>query len=55
MENDSYKREEPRVHLILFHRVWTPKRQKPVLTGDVSAETIQRYIEAKKVSNAQSL
>lgn len=48
MENDSYKRDEQKVYLILFHRVWTPKRQKPVLTGNVSAETIQRYIEAQK-------
>ena len=48
MENDSYQREEQKVYLILFHRVWTLKSQKPVLTGSVSAATIKRYIEAQK-------
>ena len=35
MEND-YQRDEHRVHLIVYHLVWTPKRRKPVLVGEVA-------------------
>jgi putative transposase len=38
MENNSYKRDEQRVYLIVYRLVWTPKRRKPVLTGDVARE-----------------
>ena len=37
MEND-YQRDEHRVHLIVYHLVWTPKRRKPVLTGTIAKE-----------------
>ncbi len=40
MENNrlSYQRDEHRVHLIVYHLVWTPKRRKAVLVSDVAAE-----------------
>lgn len=33
----DYVRDEHRVHLIVYHLVWTPKRRKPVLIGKVAA------------------
>ena len=42
----EYQRDEHRVHLIVYHLVWTPKRRKAVLTGPVAAEC-QRLIEQK--------
>ena len=38
MENSRYQRDEHRVYLILYHLVWTPKRRKPVLTGNVAKD-----------------
>ena len=35
MENNNYRRDEHRVYLINYHLVWTPKRRKPVPTGNV--------------------
>src|SRR5512146_2996171 len=32
----DYQRDEHRVHLIVYHLVWTPKRRKAVLVGDVA-------------------
>ena len=37
MENDD-QRDEHRVHLIVYHLVWTPKRRKPVLVGEIAAD-----------------
>lgn len=34
----DYQRDEHRVHLIVYHLVWTPKRRKPVLTGKIAAD-----------------
>lgn len=34
----DYQRDEHRVHLIVLHLVWTPKRRKAVLTGDIAAD-----------------
>lgn len=34
----EYQRDEHRVHLIVYHLVWTPKRRKPVLTGAIAAD-----------------
>jgi putative transposase len=34
----EYQRDEHRVHLIVYHLLWCPKRRKPVLTGDVAGE-----------------
>ena len=42
----DYIRDEHRVHLILYHLVWTPKRRKPVLGGLVGQEC-QKLIEQK--------
>ena len=36
--NNEYQRDENRVHLIIYHLVWTPKRRKPVLVGDVGKD-----------------
>lgn len=37
----EYQRDEHRVHLIVYHLVWTPKRRKPVLTGDIAKDCRQ--------------
>jgi putative transposase len=42
----EYKRDEHRVHLIVFHLVWTPKRRKPVLVGNI-AKRCREIIKAK--------
>ena len=34
----EYIRDEHRVHLIVYHLIWCPKRRKPVLVGDVATE-----------------
>jgi len=42
----KYRRDEHRVHLIVYHLVWTPKRRKAVLVGPVATEC-QKLIERK--------
>ena len=42
----EYQRDEHRVHLIVYHLVWTPKRRKPVLTGAI-AQDCRGLIAAK--------
>lgn len=42
----EYQRDEHRVHLIVYHLIWCPKRRKPVLVNAV-AEDCRRLIEAK--------
>ena len=42
----EYVRDEHRVHLIVYHLIWCPKRRKPVLVGKV-AEDCRKWIEAK--------
>ena len=42
----EYKRDEHRVHLIVFHLVWTPKRRKAILVGDI-AKDCKFFIEKK--------
>ena len=42
----DYQRDEHRVHLIVYHLVWTPKRRKPVLTGKIAADC-RKLIEQK--------
>ena len=32
----KYQRDEHRVHLIVYHLIWAPKRRKPVLVGAVA-------------------
>lgn len=48
MENNKlgYQRDEHRVHLIVYHLVWTPKRRKAVLVNAVAADCRQ-LIEQK--------
>jgi len=42
----EYRRDEHRVHLIVYHLVWCPKRRKAVLGGMV-AKDCRRLILAK--------
>lgn len=42
----EYQRDEHRVHLILYHLVWTPKRRKLVLGGLVGKKC-KKLIEDK--------
>lgn len=42
----NYLRDEHRVHLIIYHLVWTPKRRKPVLVGRV-ASRCREIVSAK--------
>lgn len=42
----NYVRDEHRVHLIVYHLVWTPKRRKPVLTGKIAVRC-QELIKVK--------
>jgi putative transposase len=42
----EYQRDEHRVHLIVYHLIWCPKRRKPVLVGDV-AKDCRKLVEAK--------
>jgi len=49
-DNVEYLRDEHRVHFIVYHLVWTPRRRKPVLTGKVASrckETIESKCEEK--------
>lgn len=34
----DYQRDEHRVHLIVYHLIWTPKRRKAVLTGAIATD-----------------
>ena len=42
----DYQRDEHRVHLIVYHLVWCPKRRKKVLVGPV-AKDCDRIIREK--------
>ncbi len=42
----DYQRDEHRVHLIVYHLIWCPKRRKAVLVGTV-AQDCERLIRAK--------
>jgi len=44
----EYQRDEHRVHLIVYHLVWTPKRRKAVLTGTIATDC-RKLIEQKCV------
>jgi putative transposase len=43
---DPYQRDEHRVHLIVYHLVWAPKRRKAVLVGAI-ARDCKALIEQK--------
>jgi putative transposase len=42
----AYQRDEHRVHLIVYHLIWCPKRRKPILVGKLK-DRCQELIEAK--------
>src|SRR5260370_33063833 len=42
----EYQRDEPRVHLIVYHLIWWPKRRTSVLVGPVAARC-RELIEGK--------
>ncbi len=42
----EYKRDEHRVHLIVYHLIWCPKRRKPILVGKLK-DRCQELVEAK--------
>ncbi len=42
----AYQRDEHRVHLIVYHLIWCPKRRKPILVGKLK-ERCQELLEAK--------
>jgi putative transposase len=42
----DYQRDEHRVHLIVYHLIWCPKRRKPVLVGKI-AEDCRELIARK--------
>lgn len=50
----DYQRDEHRVHLIVYHLIWCPKRRKPVLTGPV-AKDCRALIESKCTSQGWSV
>jgi putative transposase len=37
----EYQRDEHRVHLVVYHLIWCPKRRKPVLKGLVAKDCEQ--------------
>lgn len=46
----EYQRDEHRIHLVVFHLIWTPKRRKRVLIGKVAVrckEIIENKCEEK--------
>ncbi len=46
IQHMEYQRDEHRVHLIVYHLIWCPKRRKPVLVGEV-AKDLRSLVEAK--------
>lgn len=42
----EYQRDEHRVHLIVYHLIWCPRRRKPILMGKIK-ERCQQLIEEK--------
>jgi putative transposase len=42
----EYQRDEHRIHLVVFHLIWTPKRRKRVLIGKVAVRC-KEIIEGK--------
>ncbi len=50
----EYQRDEHRVHLIVYHLVWTPKRRKAILIGAV-AEDCRALIERKYAEQGRTI
>jgi len=34
----DYQRDEHRIHLIVYHLIWCPKRRKKILTGEIKED-----------------
>jgi putative transposase len=45
-QTHEYKRDEHRVHLIIYHLIWCPRRRKSVLVGPV-AERCRELLAGK--------
>jgi putative transposase len=45
-QTHAYRRDEHRVHLIIYHLIWCPRRRKAVLVGSV-AERCRELIAGK--------
>lgn len=45
-QTHEYRHDEHRVHLIIYHLIWCPRRRRPVLVGPVS-ERCRALIEQK--------
>ncbi len=39
--NMEYQRDEHRVHLVVYHLIWCPKRRKSILTGTIKDRLIE--------------
>ena len=51
----EYHRDEHRVHLIVYHLIWCPRRRKPVLTGEIAErarQIILREVQRKRVDDS---
>jgi putative transposase len=46
IQHMEYQRDEHRIHLIVYHLIWCPKRRKRVLVGPVAAD-LDRLIRVK--------
>lgn len=42
----EYQRDEHRIHLVIYHLIWCPKRRKKVLVGDI-AKDLENLINNK--------
>lgn len=51
LKNLEYVRDEHRVHLIVYHLIWSTKRRKPVLIGEIKEEC-EKLIREKCEQNA---
>ena len=45
----EYKRDEHRVHLIVYHIIWCPRRRKKILTGEI-ATACEQAIREKAIN-----
>lgn len=50
----EYQRDEHRLHLIVYHLIWCPRRRKPILTGPLKSRC-EQLIEQKCQEKGWSL
>ena len=41
----AYQRDEHRVHLIVYHLIWCPKRRKPILVGGLKEVVVRNSLK----------